>query len=267
VIGEALAVAATRLGDDATRVLARLGGPLGDDARRAASQLARQRGDEHKATRASWAAIARAPAPPGLRGVHPSWIEAALDELPPRARTAVAAGGGAPVDVWLARRACAGIPEMPPVRRRSSTWPSSVDAATTLDAGELQAWLERVGFDQLAIVTAQAGGIDAAAAALGTRGDDLRAAVLRIARPPRAGSLGPARAAALRCRGLALDPLAIALIGARSIAPHVAMVPLARRRLALRLPVALGRRVEHELASHANSPVDQCPTWTALAAD
>jgi len=89
VIAHALALAC-----DDPAVLARLGGPLGAEARAAARELAAlPRGD-----RARLAAIARAPVPQGLRGAHGSWIEAALAELPARARAAVAAGGGDAVD-------------------------------------------------------------------------------------------------------------------------------------------------------------------------
>ncbi|HEX7843877.1 MAG TPA: hypothetical protein VF469_40660, partial [Kofleriaceae bacterium] len=64
-------------------VLARLGGPLGAAARAEGTVL------PDRATRIRRMAIARAAVPEGMRGVHPSWIEAALAELPPRARTAV----------------------------------------------------------------------------------------------------------------------------------------------------------------------------------
>ena len=65
-----------------------------------------------KQERARALAIARAPVPPGLRAIHPTWIEHALGGLPASARAAVAAGGGAPVDVWLARWATAQLPSM-----------------------------------------------------------------------------------------------------------------------------------------------------------
>jgi hypothetical protein len=95
VIAEALAAAAHRLGDDRDAVLARLGGPLGTAARAAAAALA---GDSRR-TRAEWAARARAPVPAGLRGVHPTWIEAALAGLPERARAALAGNAGPGVAV------------------------------------------------------------------------------------------------------------------------------------------------------------------------
>jgi len=65
-----------------------------------------------KQARAEALAIARAPVPVGLRAIHGSWIEDALADLPERARAAVAAGGGGPVDVWLARWATARLPSM-----------------------------------------------------------------------------------------------------------------------------------------------------------
>jgi hypothetical protein len=139
LIGEAIAAAAHRLGADRDAVLARIGGPLGARARAVLAQHAAAGG---KALRAEHAAIARTPVPPGLRGVHPTWIEAALAELPPRARAAVAAGGGDPTDVWLARRATAGFVAMRPVEPGP---PRAPDQLGMLAAPELAAWLERVG--------------------------------------------------------------------------------------------------------------------------
>src|SRR5688572_16987179 len=110
VVARALAAAC---GDRIDRaVLDRLGGTLGAAARRAVDELATLQPMVRVERRATWAAIARAPVPSGIRGAHPSWIEAALVELPPRARAGL---GGAtdPVAVWLARWACAEIPPLP----------------------------------------------------------------------------------------------------------------------------------------------------------
>src|SRR5262245_55005501 len=95
MIAEALVAAAHKLGTSRDAVLARIGGPIGEHTR--ALQV------PSKLERAEWMAVARSALPPGFRGVHPTWIEAALAELPPRARAALAGGGGEPVDVWLAR--------------------------------------------------------------------------------------------------------------------------------------------------------------------
>jgi hypothetical protein len=125
MIGEALAVAAHALGADAAAVLARIGGAVGVAARAAAGELAALDPRAARRRRAEWAAIVRAPVPAGLRAIDPTWIEAALAELPPRARAAVAHAGGVAtagptieagsaaesqrgsIDVWLARTACA----------------------------------------------------------------------------------------------------------------------------------------------------------------
>jgi hypothetical protein len=228
-----------------------LGGPLGEQARAVrgepASQAAlRSPGRE----RAEVLARARAPVPPGLRGVHASWLEAALAELPPRARAAVAAGGGDAVDVWLARWACAGIPPLPPVRALdgrdlrpagstaegrcgSIDGPRSIDDVIAMPDPE--AWLVAVGRAQLAYATA-------------------------LARPgaPRKDELGPARAVIARCRGG--DPLAI---GARTVAPHA--TPLSRLQLAVRLERSRGLAVLAELVSHASAPISDGPSWKLLA--
>jgi hypothetical protein len=247
VIGQALAAAAARLGDDAPAVLARLGGSIGDDARAAKAELDKMSGS--KAKRAEWVAIARAPTTPGLRGVHPTWIEAALAELPERARSAVAAGGGTEIDVWLARWACAKLPPLTPVA--AVRWPRSVAQVIALSGDELRVWLERIGADQLAVVMASAG--------------ERTAATERIGRPPRAGALGPARASIARCRGVAIDEAGLVRIGARAIAPY--FDAFTGRQLIVRLPRPLGLVVAEELAAAASVPIDQCPTWTALAAD
>jgi hypothetical protein len=45
-----------------------------------------------------------------MRSIHATWIEAALADLPPRARTALSAPSNDPIDVWLARWATAAFP-------------------------------------------------------------------------------------------------------------------------------------------------------------
>ena len=240
VIGRALAIAARVLGDDAPAVLGRITGSIGVDARTAwASGVGS----------AAWAASARAPTPPGLRGVDPTWIEAALAQLPERARAAVAAGGGNELDVWLARSACAELPPLPPTV--STRWPRGVAEVIALSGSELRTWIERVGADQLAAVMASAG--------------HQTAVTQRITTPPRAGALGPVRASIARCRGVAVDELGLARIGARAIAPY--FDALTARQLMVRLPRPVGLVVGAELAAAAHVPIDQCPTWTALAAD
>jgi hypothetical protein len=234
-------------------VLARLGGPLGEAARAAAAER------PAREVRLRWAQTARTAVPAGLRGAHGSWIEAALAGSPSRARAAVAAGGGDAVDTWLARWATAAIPPMPPI---TAARVASLDSATRVDAATLEAWLEDTGADQLALALGAAGG-SAVAAAGRLVGDRLAAAAARIASPPRAGALGPIRAAIERCR-VVLDDSALLRIGARAIAPHTHA--LARRQLVHRLPRARGLVVGAELDAAARASVSEAPRWDALAA-
>lgn len=237
-------------------VLTRLAGPLGDAARAIAASST----PLDRAIRVWWAAVARTPVPAGLRGVHPSWIEAGLAGLPERARWSVAAGGGDPADTWLARWATATIPPMPAI---TATRVTSVDGATRVPAATLEAWLEDTGADQLALALGAAGG-GAVAAAARIVGDRLLAAAARIVLAPRAGALGPPRAAIDRCR-VTLVERALARIGARAVAPHVDS--LARLRIVHRLPRPLGLVVADELAAAAHLAVADAPRWAALAAD
>lgn len=267
-LGEALAAAC-----DDPAVLARLGGPLGAAARSAhARHAALERAgklEERRRLRAQWAAAARAPVPPGLRGVHPSWIEAALADLPARTRADLARGGLGddggfdPVAVWLVRWACAELPPLPAADLAGP--PASLDEAVRLRADDLASWLAEVGADQLALAIGAAGaaGREGLAAAAQIVGDRLLRAAARIVAPPRAGALGPARAAIVRCR-VALDDRALLVIGARAIAPHTDA--LARRQLAVRLPRPLGLAVEVALEAFARVPVEQAPSWRALVA-
>ncbi len=238
MIGEALAVAAARLGDDAAAVLARIGGTIGHAARTAHAELARLAGDARTRRRAELATSVRAPVPPGLRLADASWLEDGLASLPSRARSAVSSSSAAPIDVWLARWATAWLPPM--------------TTSDTRDAAALLVWLAGVGADQMAFAL----GEPAKAVPV------LAAAAQRIAKPPRIGQLGPQRAAIARCRGVSLgDELALVRVGCRALAPH--LDPLARLQLTRRLPRPIGLVVERELAAHADTPLDQCPTMTA----
>ncbi|MBS1120343.1 MAG: hypothetical protein H6Q90_2571 [Deltaproteobacteria bacterium] len=291
MIGALLAVACV---DRA--VLARIAGPIGESARRAATDLATASPDERRRLRARMLAGATAPLPTGIRGAHPSWIEAGLVGLPERARHAIASGTLTAVDVWLARWACAEIPPLPATSDRPV---GSVYDAIRLPGDKLVAWLSEIGADQLAFAL-RAAGPDALARvaasapdrALGAR---LAVAAARLDRPPRLDALGPVRAAIARCRlerqsredrdgiaraqlerqsredrdGIAraqleLDVTALVRIGARAIAPYVDA--LAARQLTVRMPHSLGLAVRRELVTHASTPVDRCPTWRALAA-
>jgi hypothetical protein len=234
-------------------VLARLAGPLGDAARAAITAA------PDRATRARWAAAARAPVPAGLRGVHPSWIEAGLAGLPARARAAVASGGGDAVDTWLARWGTASIPPMPAITAARVT---SVDSATRVDARTLEAWLADTGADQLALALGAAGS-GAVAAAARIVGDRLIAAAARITVAPRAGALGPVRAAIVRCR-VTLDDHAFIRIGARAVAPYVDQ--RARQQIMHRLQRPLGLIVGDELEASAQLTASDSPRWAALSA-
>ena len=251
IVGELIAAAAHVLGDDMPGVLARLAGPIGVEARAAPTST--------KLLRASWASQGRVPVPGGFRGVDPSWIEAGLDGLPPEARDAVASGGGTPVRVWLARWACARIVSLPAMFDGEA---SSLGAALCLPGPRLREWLDGVGADQLALALSAAGP-EAMASGVRVAGARLAAAASRIAE--RAGALGPVRAAIDRCRGIALDDIAFARIGARTIAPYVAQRALAREQMMLRLPRGLGLVVGAELSKHAADPIDRSPSWSALA--
>jgi hypothetical protein len=250
VIAGALAAAC---GDP--EVLARIGGPLGEAVRAASARR------PDRVHRARWAATARTSVPAGIRGVHPSWIEAGLAGLPERARAAVASGGGDEVDSWLARWATATIPPMPAITAARVT---SVDSAIRVDGSTLERWFEDAGADQLALALSAAGGGAIVAAAVRV-GDRLIAAAARIAVAPRVGALGPVRAAIERCR-VALDRTALLRIGARAIAPHVGGDPLARLQIMHRLPRPIGRMVGGELAAGAHAACADAPRWAALVA-
>ena len=258
MIGEALAVACR---DPA--VLARIGGRIGEAARRTLGELAAMSSEPRRRTRAQIAAAARTPVPAGIRGVHPSWIEAELAGMPRRAREALAtATAGDPADVWLVRRVCADLPPLPAVVA-SQRPPGSIDDAIRLPGPLAIEWLANVGADQLAHALRRAERSDIVAIAH-TIGDRLRAAVARIDSAPRANALGPERAAIGRCGRESGDEDLLVRIGARAIAPHVDA--LVRLQLTVRMPRSLGLSVRDELAAYASVPIEHCPTWSALAA-
>ena len=281
MIGEVLAVACAD-----REVLVRIGGRIGEAARESAAELATLASEDHRRMRARIAAAARVPVPIGIRGVHASWIEAGLVGLPARARGALANGPTTEVEVWLVRWACAELPPLPAAEPELVA-PRSIDDAIRLPGDRLVSWLAELGADQLALALRTAGKAAVAAVAARVVGDRLLAASERIDAAPRSGALGPVRAAIARCRGLdltgadaAVDELAatrlagsarglvddnlLLRIGARAVAPRVDT--LARRQLAVRLPRPLGLVLIEELVAHASTPVDQCPTWLALAA-
>src|SRR5690606_33086445 len=122
-----------------------------------------------------------------------------------------------------------------------------------------------VGADQLALAIGAAGaaGAEALVAAARIVGDRLTRAAARIGAAPRAGALGPARAAIVRSRVTLGDP-ALIVIGARARARH-AGAP-ARRQLAARRPRPLGLGVADALGADARAPVELAPSWGAGAA-
>jgi hypothetical protein len=231
-------------------VLSRLGGTIGHAARDAANELAKLDVAARKRRRAEIAVAARAPIPAALRAVHPTWIEHALAELPARARTAVSSQSAEPIDVWLARWATHQVPPAMSELRLPAI-------AATNDDAVVAAWLGGIGADQMAFALGEtARSIPA-----------LAAAVARIDKPPRAGELGPQRAAIARCRDVSLDEdLSFVLVGCRALAPHLATHQLAKLQVILRLPRPIGIVVARELALHAATSFDQCPSWAALAA-
>ena len=231
-IGQVLAAAC---GDRA--VLARIGGVLGDAARAGLAQDQPQR--------AAAIAAARAPIPPGLRGVDPSWIEEALAELPDRARVALAEGPLSELDVWLVRRACARLVPLPPIEVTLAQ-PAVPADVLRMSVPALRGWLAEVGRDQLAFALGEH------AAALGA---SLVPVIARITRAPRHGELGPRRAAVARAQG---EPF---VIGVRTVAPH--LEPLLARGLVLRFPHPEGERLAAELSAHRGS---QTAAWAAVIA-
>ena len=218
-------------------VLARIGGVLGETAR---AGLAHD-----QAKRAAAIAGARAPVPTGLRGVDGSWIEAALAELPERARAALAEGPISDADVWLVRRACAGLVPLPAIDPALARPRVPLDVLR-MSVAALRAWLAEVGNDQLAFAL----GEHATALA-----DSLAPAIARIARAPRLGELGPRRAAVERAQG---EPL---VIGVRTLAPH--LEPVIARGLPLRFPHPEGLAFARELTAHAAA---RSAAWPALIA-
>jgi hypothetical protein len=128
-------------------VLARLGGALGEATRAKALALRSLPDDARKRARAMAAALARVPAPVGFRGIHRSWIEAALAGLPERTRADLDAVADDPTSVWLVRWATASLVPLLPV---DVVRPRSIAEATRTGADDLVEWLADVGADQLA---------------------------------------------------------------------------------------------------------------------
>lgn len=243
-------------------VLARIGGSIGDAARDASTELAVMSPTDARTWRARLIAAVRAPIPPGLRGVHGSWIEAGLDGLPARVREALGGSARDPIEVWLVRWACTELPPLPPVDP-SLVAPAEIEDAPKLSADALVAWLANLGADQLAYaLRSKPDALQAIAATLGREMDRVVAAVRRITAPPRAGALGTTRDAIARCRGEAGADLLL-VIGARTIAPYTD--PMLRRQLAVRLPRPRGLLVLTELRARAGDPIERAPAWDALA--
>ena len=263
--GDAVAVVALRLGPDRERVLARIGGELGVQARAKANAIAKLDPAAQKLERARVMATSRMIWPAGLRAIHPTWIEAALAELPAAARTAVANGQGDPIETWLGRWALAAFVAMPAtvVEDRGPADQSGkmiVRVPADLPAlapDALRAWLERAGADQLARALQLGGGASEAAWFV--------AAAARIAVAPRKGQLGSDRAILQRCTGIADDDVRLLRIGARTVAPHLDV--LVARQLVQRLPRALGLVVRAELRAFARDldPENGRASWSALA--
>ena len=257
MIGELIAATC-----DDPEILARLGGPIGEAARDASLELAELPPVEARAWRVRLIAALRSPIPPGIRGVHASWIEASLAGLPARVRDALAAGAPDRVDVWLVRWACAELPPLKPIDPAIQL-PGKIEHAVKMSGDALTRWLAEVGADQLAYaLRSNPDALQGIASTL-ANGDRVIAASRRIGSPPRAGALGGTRDAIARCRCEA-SPEMLMWIGARALAPHTD--PLLRRQLAVRLPRPRGLRLLAELAARADDPIDRAPTWDALAA-
>jgi hypothetical protein len=247
-IAETLAVCVERLGLDATGVLSRLGSPLADACATSLRQLDSLDPKARARRRAEIAAIARAPVPPGLRLVHSSWIEAALGQLPPRARAAIAAPASSPIDVWLARFATASVPTMPAIPL------TEIERIVVRDPDDVVRWLSSIGADQLAFALGSA-------AATHPR---LADAAARIAKPPRVHNLGPQRSSILRCQGVRLDDeLALIVVGSRALASHLRDDLVGRMQLVRRIPRAIGIVVDREIST---ASIEGAPSWAALAA-
>jgi len=265
VVGRALVTATADLPPKVRdKILARIGESIGEAARAAVREA------PSSETRARWAAAARLPVPTGLRTIHASWIEASLYDLPARAREAVVGQGGDRAAIWLARRACAGwatvanpddlLAGKSVVTARTET----MNRAIARDANALVMWLRTIGADQIA-EAARIAGVELLAA-LARRYPDLALAAGRIARPPRAGKLGPPRAVVERCRELLAGELAdekLVLLGARCLAPY--LDAFERRAFVMRLPRTQGIAIEAMFDAYRDAPLDKAPAWMAIA--
>jgi hypothetical protein len=265
----AMAAAAVLLaGDRAARVLGRIGGLDAAAAREVAAGLLATRGEARAHAVAQLAAPLRAPRPPALERVHPTWRDAALAGEDPRVRAIVdgALEAAPDVKVWAERRAFASLRGMPAggadrIHRAEDLAHARADA--------LVLRLERAGVRQLAHATASAPEAELAALAqrLGARGRVFVEMARRVRELGDAAvsRLGPRRAAQARCAGVAVatDPHGFVAIGARALAPHVARGDLAWQ-LAQRLPIDVGRRVLAELLRWGGEGLHTVPGFEDL---
>jgi hypothetical protein len=130
-----------------------------------------------------------------------------------------------------------------------------LDEVLAQSSDDLTAWLAGVGMDQLAFAAG-----DLLIPGLGE-------VATRITKPPRAGNLGPRRAAIARCEGISLDDESkYQRIGSRALAPHLASDPIGRLQLTRRLVRRLGLVIEAELHAHAAIPLADGPSWAAIVA-
>jgi hypothetical protein len=257
VIAEALAAAVSSTERaHLAPLLARIGGPIGEQARELVRARTAASDAERKSLRAAWLVAARAPLPPGMRAIHPTWIEAALVGLPDRARAVLSgASTSAPksldeqVDMWLARWACATFPAMPPVDD-SLVRPRDPADVARMSASSALAWLTGVGADQLAYAVG-----DAAP----QFGPQVIAAAARIAKAPRVHELGTRRDAIQRAKVTGPAWQQLHIIGARAVAPH--LDALTASVLVHRLDRAIGVVLREDLRATASTA-----TWSALRA-
>jgi hypothetical protein len=260
VIAEALAAAVSSTeGASLAPVLARIGGPLGEQARELVRARSAAAEAERRPLRGRWIVAARAPLPPGMRAIHPSWIEAALSGVPGRARAVLS--GSAPatpspldgqIDVWLARWACASFPAMPPVDD-SLVRPRVPAEIARMSAAAAMAWLAEVGADQVAFAVGDA---------VSQFGPQVIAAAGRITKAPRVNELGPRRDAIERAHVDAPAWRQLHVIGARTIAPHIDALTASVLVHRLDRAIGVGLRDELRASGSSSSPA----TWRAITA-
>lgn len=232
-VARALAIAARRW--DAAATLARLGGdasaaetePIVDEAR-----------------------------PRHWRGCDPSWLDAAVADLDPRAQAIVLGERDDPLARHLARRALGHLVAMPalgPAR-------GAVELPR-LNGRALARTLAVLGRRQLAHALAAAAPDELAALARRLPwGGELTAEVVAVRSLGAAvdDELGSRRSAARRTQGLTWrEPGAAVTAGARALAPRLVAAPEVVAQLAQRLPRPIGLAVAAELTGpFARSPAD-----------